>query len=410
MDRSLRLLCALLVVVAGVPVSAPFVAGAGVAHTDGVPTAPVAQVAQVQPPTGQNTTSVLLLSGETTTGYARSTVDIGPVVSASRGVVNIELQERIVTNRLGSASTVDRRRQVLRQETERLAEEVAALQQAEQRALSRYERGEISGEELLRVLATVDTEARRANELVSLLQSEVAQVQFLSATADELQSLQVELATLYGPVREHAGLVFRGEEPPTRIHVTVAGEAVALATIRDNTYVREATEPANLDTASTDQFESENEVIDRIGTLYPWAWTSDTSSVRTYTNFENGFYRINVDHAHGQLTSYVDGSTQNVFREIQYKSVTRMPTGPRATEQSNGTTLQVNQSFGGGPIGVYATDAITGEPVDGTVYLDGTRVDRTVNGRSWLVGPAGQYEVTVETDEGNVTVTGQALQ
>jgi hypothetical protein len=411
MNRSLRTLCALLVVVAVLPASTPLVGGA-----DGGGPVPVAQTAeptptaQVQPLAERNTTSVLLLTGETTTGYARSTVDIAPVVGATRRVVSVELHERVVTTRLRRASTVDRRRQVLRQETERLAATVADLQRTEERALSRYERGEISGEELLRVLATVDTEARRADELVSQLQNEASQVQFLSATADELQALQVELATLYGPVRAHAEAVFRGESQPTRIHVTVSGEAVALSMIRDNTYVREATDPANLDAGSSDRFESENEVINRIGELYPWAWTSETSSVRTYTNFENGFYRINVDHTHGQLTSYVDGGTQNVFREIQYKSLPQTPTGQLTTGEANGTQLGVNQSFVGGPVRVHATDATTGTPVDAPVYLDGVRVGRTIDGNAWLVGPAGQYEVTVAAEAGNVTVSGQAIQ
>ena len=405
MLRSLRVLCALLVVVAVVPASTPL---AGGLKSDGA--GPVEQTAQVQPVTERNTTNVLLLTGETTTGYARSTVNIAPVIDATRGVVGIELRQRVVTNRLRSASTTDRRRQVLRQETERLAEEVAELQRAEERALARYERGEISDEELLRVLASVDTEARRANELVSVLQDEASQVQFLTATSDQLQTLQVELATMYGPVRQHAGQVFRGEAPPTRVHVTVAGEAVALSAIRGNTYIREATVPANLELGSSDQFASESEVIARIGELYPWAWTSDTSSVRTYTNFENGFYRINVDHTHGQLTSYVDGSTQNVFREIQYKSVNRMPTGPSVAGTQNGTTVRVNQSFVGGPIEVTATDAISGDPIQATVYVDGAAVGRTVNGRLWVPGPASQYEVTVAAEAGNVTVSAEAIQ
>ena len=151
-------------------------------------------------------------------------------------------------------------------------------------------------------------------------------------------------------------------------------------------------------------------MIARIGELYPWAWTSDTSSVRTYTNFENGFYRINVDHTHGQLTSYVDGSTQNVFREIQYKSVNRMPAGPSVAETENGTTARVNQSFLGGPVEVRATDAISGDPVQGTVYVDGTAVGRTVNGGLWVLGSAGQYEVTVAAEAGNVTVSAEAIQ
>lgn len=405
MSRSLRVICALLVVVAVLPASTPLAGG-----NDTGEAAPVAQTAQVQPPSGQNTTSILLLSGETTTGYGRSTVDIAPVVDSTRRVINVELRERVVRSRLQNASTTDRRRQVLRQETEQITEAVEALQQRERRALGRYERGEISGAELVRVLAAVDTEARRTGELVTLLQDEVEQVQFLSATADQLQSLEVELATLHGPVRAHAERVFRGEAPPTRIHLTVSGEAVALAMVRGNTYVREATEPANLDFDSSDQFASESEVIDRIGELYPWAWASDTSSVRSYTNFENGFYRIDVDHTHGQLTSYVDGGTQDVFREIQYKSVDRMPTGPPAVAQENGTTLRVNQSFGGGPVEASVIDESTGDPVDGTVYLDGTPIGRTTDGRAWFVAPAGQYELTVTTESGNVTAVAQSLQ
>jgi len=404
MRRSLSTLCALLVVVAALPVSTPLV---GATDTGGAE--PLQQTAQVQPIAGQNTTSVLLLTGEPTSGYAQSTMDLAPAVSATHGAVGIQLRERIVRERLRDASTVDRRRQVLRQETERLAAEVEALERTERQALAQYERGDISVSDLLRTLAAVDAEARQAEQLVALLQDEVSQVQFLSATETRLQSLQVELATLRGPVREHARAVFRGEAAPTRIHVSVAGEAVALATIRGNTYIREANDPSNIDSTTADGFATENEVIDRIGALYPWAWTGDTSSVRTYTNFENGFYRINVDHTHGQLTSYLDGSTQNVFSEIQYKSLSRMPTGQPTAAEANGTTLRVNQSFGGGPVQVVAQETATGAPVDGTVYVDGERVGRTSGGQRWLVGPTSQYEVTLETDAGNVTATAQPV-
>jgi hypothetical protein len=403
MRRSLSTLCALLIVVAALPVSTPLV---GAADADGVDTR---SAAQVQPIPGQNTTSVLLLTGETTSGYAQSSMDLAPAVTATRGAVGIQLRERIVRERLQDTSTVDRRRQVLRQETERLAADVGALERTERRALERYERGEISAEDLLRTLAAVDAEAQQAEQLVSLLQDEVSQVQFLSSTEDRLQSLQVRLAMLHGPVREHARAVFRGEAASTRIHISVAGEAVALAAIRGNTYIREANVPANIDATASDGFSSESEVIDRIGTLYPWAWTSDTSSVRTYTNFENGFYRINVDHTHGRLTSYLDGSTQNVFSEVQYKSLSRMPTGQPATAEANGTTLRVNQSFGGGPVQVTARATSTDQPVDGTVYVDDERVGRTSGGRLWLVGPTSQYDVTLETDAGNVTVTAQPV-
>jgi hypothetical protein len=336
-------------------------------------------------------------------------MDLAPAMTAAHGAVGIQIRERIVRERLRDTSTVDRRRQVLRQETERLAREVESLEQAEQRALARYERGEVSVEELLRTLAAVDAEARQAEQLVAFLQDEVSQVQFLSSTEDRLQSLQVKLAMLRGPVREHARAVFRGEADSTRIHVSVSGEAVALAAIRGNTYVREVNVPANIDTAASDRFSSESEVISRIGTLYPWAWTSDTSSVRTYTNFENGFYRINVDHTHGRLTSYLDGSTQDVFSEVQYKSLSRMPAGQPTTTEANGTTLRVNQSFAGGPVQVTAQETESERPVAGTVYLDGERVGRTSGGQLWLVGPTSQYEVTLETDAGNVTVTAQPV-
>lgn len=405
MRRSLSTLCALLVVVAALPVSTPLVGAVDAGGAE-----PLTQPSQIQPIPGQNTTSVLLLTDEATSGYARSSMDLAPTVSATHGAVGIQIRERIIRERLRDASTVDRRRQVLRQETELLAEEVEALERTERQALARYERGDSSVEDLLRTLAAVDAEARQAEQLVSLLQDEVSQVQFLSTTEDRLQSLQVELATLRGPVREHARDVFRGEAQPTRIHVSVAGEAVALATIRGNTYIREVNDPANIDATASDGFSSEGEVINRIGELYPWAWTSDTSSVRTYTNFENGFYRINVDHTHGQLTSYLDGSTKNVFSEVQYKSLSRMPTGPVTTAEANGTTLRVNQSFGGGPVQVVARETATAQPVDGAVYVDGDRVGRTSNGRLWLVGPTSQYEVTLQTESGNVTVTGQPVQ
>jgi hypothetical protein len=404
MDRSLSTLCALLVVVAAVSASVPLADAFGADEPE-----PGAAAAQVQPLPGRNTTSVLLLSGETTAGYAQATVDVAPTVSATHGAVGIQFREHVVRERLDDATTVDRRRQILRQETERLAAEVETLQRMERRAFAQYERGDSSAEELLRTVAVVDARARQAEQLASYLQDEVSQVRFLTSTEDTLQALQVDLATLRGPVREHARNVFSGEVPPSRIHVTVSGEAVALATVRRNTYIREATDPGNTDGTSSDQFASESEVIDRIGSLYPWAWGNEESGVRTYTNFENGVYRVSVDHSQGQLTGYLDGSSGNVFREVQQLSLSRIPSGEGTAAQANGTVLRVNQSFPGGPVEASVTSATTGEPVDGTIYLDGEPVGRTDDGRLWFVGPTTQYRVTAETAAGNVTATGQAI-
>jgi hypothetical protein len=404
MDRSLSALCALLVVVAAVPASVPLADAFGNDES-----APDVATAQVQPLSGQNTTSVLLIGGEATAGYVTPGVDIAPTVSATHGVVGLQFGEHLVRERLQDAETVDRQRQILRQETEKVATEVETLRRMERRALARYERGDSSAEELLRTLAVVDARARQAEVLVGYLRDEVSQIRFLSSTEDTLQSLTVDLATLRGPVREHVRAVFSGEESATRVQVTVAGEAVALATVRGNTYIREATEPANVGDTNSDQFATEGDVIDRIATLYPWAWGSGRSSVRTYTNFENGVYRISVDHSHGQLTGYLDGSSQNVFREVQYKSLSRVPSGESTTAQANGTVLRVNQSFPGGPVEATVTTASDRQSVDATLYLDGERLGRTADGRLWFVGPTDQYEVTAVTDAGNVTVTGQAI-
>jgi hypothetical protein len=136
--------------------------------------------------------------------------------------------------------------------------------------------------------------------------------------------------------------------------------------------------------------------------LYPWAFANDPSA-RGARGFGNtSVYRISVDHTHGSLVSYLDGATQNVFREVQRKQLVSIPLDTRVANNTTSLRLQVNTTHESGPMHVEVTRPKTGLPVVSEVTVDGERVGTTdTDGDLWTVRPRGPTRINATTASGD---------
>ena len=212
----------------------------------------------------------------------------------------------------------------------------------------------------------------RADHLQSLASSVESAADPYPGLENRLRNLQADLLQHQGPLRDDLGAAVTGGGATDRLFVGASGQGAVLATIEDGTYVREAVRTDARDAAvgGVDLDAAQ----DRIAELYPWAWVNNGGvSIRS---IGKDVFRFELSHDHGSLDSLLDTSSRNVYREVQEKSLSRLPTAVGAQASANNTTITVSKAYAGGPLAVDVTNA-TGAPLPATV-----RVNRTVVGET----------------------------
>jgi hypothetical protein len=342
--------------------------------------------------TSENSTRVLLLTEADAAQFEQPGMSVTSTLEAGQSGLAVEFETNQFEQRLQDAASEEARLRILRNATDRITERVDALRTTEAEARAAYAEGSISAETYALTLGTVH---ERATQLRGVLNGSQSPNIFRYTDSQEIRvdvrELQAELAAFHGPVRERIATVMRGERESLRLHVTV-GNGVSLAIVEDGEYVRETYRADNRNPAAQAPIDLDN-AIDTARDLYPWAANNTVRrfNVPIYGQTANG---IIIDHSHGTLVSYVDASTDRVYSERQFLSLSQLPANFEQSDTANNTTLRTSRTYAGGPLLVRVENA-TGAPTDSTVRLDGSVVgDTGEDGRLWVVSPAGTYNVT----------------
>ncbi|PSP96606.1 hypothetical protein BRC89_13715 [Halobacteriales archaeon QS_4_70_19] len=373
----------------------------------------------------RNTTEYLALDRSLETSrFGVATLDVGGSVSADGARTRSAYQTSWLREAFAAAGDNDtERRAVVLDGADRIDARIATLERRSDTALTRYNAGEITTQAYLRELAAISQAADSLRGAVSLLATYNSAAGQPVAT-ERIATQKSRLLLLDGPVRDKLAAAMRGERDPIRVHVETTDEGVVLATIDrrgfTRRYVREASVPSARRPDGTDQFEATNDRIgaarDRFRELYPWTWSNrESTSIVAYQGepflYTASVYSVRVGHAHGtsrtyDLIAFLDGATRDVFREIQYKDLSRVPTIAADSNQSDGVRVSVNRTRSGGPMLVAATDEASGDPLIATVLIDGEPVGRTgTNGHRWVVAPRPTANVTVVRGDASASVT-----
>jgi hypothetical protein len=187
-------------------------------------------------------------------------------------------------------------------------------------------------------------------------------------------------------------------------------------------YVREAYLPdSRAESASDRYFENGQYDLEtaenRVRDLYPWVFENHggiSTGLRTGQPYlyRAAVYSVAVDHdqgtaRQGDLVVFLDGGTGEVFREVQYKDLSDIPTAPAtgvARNVSDGLVLEVNRTREGAPVAITVREAVAGAPVSARVSIDGVPLGGTgFDGRLWAITPRSAFTVTAEV--GNRTVS-----
>ena len=397
MSRVRPVLAALLLVVA----SAAVTLAAG-----GAVTAPVEPADDPVVGVSENTTRVLLLTDAQAAGFQSPNASVTDSLDAGYDDFEASFLLERVEQRLDSAGNQAAKRAILDNATSWAAERVASLREREQNARAAFAAGDISARAYVTQIGVIHAEAESLRDYLGRPTSEGTLYAYAivdDSIRTRISHLRAQLATVQGPVRERVAAVVTGDRASLRLHVTV-GNGVMLSTI-DGQYVRETYRPGNLDSEVTNTLPDARAMIKD---LYPWIWNTSggPSSTRVFRGYA---FESSVDHAHGRLVVFGDSTTERIFVERQWKTLSQLPAEVQATASANNTTMLVSQTYTGGPLQVRVENT-TGAPVDATVTLADNEVGPTgADGELWTLSPAGEYAVTASYDnvtlEVNVTST-----
>lgn len=327
-----------------------------------------------------------------------------------------EFESERLRERFANAETDETRRRVIENTSARIEAEIAALEARQQTALDAYNSGEIPASAFVRELVAVDTTASELGETIDQLYTYDSAVGTPVPERD-IARMKARLIPLQGPVRDRLA-AHMADGTPRRVHLTTAADGLVLSTIIEGEfstrYLRESLVGSAFDNQFTDKpISITDDFVPRLEELYPWVFGSDRRSNTALTNepyyVQAGIYGMAVNHPHGgsganDLVVYYDADTDAIFREIQRKDVSTVPT-ESVTATNDAYRLVVETTHADGPLGIRVENTTTGETVESGVYLDGEALGVTDGATHWTVTPRGPFTVTAMTPTGNVTAT-----
>lgn len=417
----LALLLALSPAAVAVQASAPAASTSTASVSAVSPASSVEQTDAFSQTVNENTTAVLTLGSEPErAAFDSSSASLGSSLAMDRDGFRTQLSLEALDQQLSTAESDEKKKRILNEYRYRAENRIISLQAEEQRATAAFSNGTLSEREYLRTLGRIDAKAEEIAKLADALAEQSRDVPRFNLRS-EASSLKGQLVTLRGPVRDLIRQTTRGESSATKIYVATSDSGVVLSAVVDNTYVREIVRMDHRDPGATPKLshvEAHDTVLDR----YAWASENiDSGGTNAFRFGSTNVFSVSVSHQHGNLVAYIDGGTEEVFKEVQHKRLVgdqSLPPGPGVQNTtttafgSENVTLTVNRTYAGGPLRVELTNE-TGAPLDAQITVGGESVGQTgSNGALWTLSPAGQFRVSA-TYEGttiNQTVTSIELE
>lgn len=346
-----------------------------------------------------------LSDGPVASGTGHVGIDLSASLDDDANRLESRYDEYRIDARLDRTTADAERRAILREESERLSTAVTELRERERQAYVDYYEGDIGERELLIELATVHANAAVLEGSVSTLDDRTGSVSGLSLDA-AIESMQADLATMQGPVRERAADMLRGETEPTRIYVETDDSGVVLATVEDGYFYREAYRADYRDPGSAGtELHNLSDTIDRVTERY--SQRSGDISWNLDEGVGAGTHRATGTHSKGSLTAYIDTGTGEVYREYRTLRLDRVDTATVANRSKGGVELTVDGTVPGGPAKVSVTDASTAAPLSGEVAVNGRTLGETNDqGEIWVIMPRESMTVTASVGSTTVQTTG----
>jgi len=349
--------------------------------------------------------------------YQDAGVDVGTAVQAGSTRLHQRQEALAFQERFRRTDSPTRHAALVNDELTEIQRRQSALDDRQDTAIQRFAAGEITARQFLSVRLMVHAEAAELLDTldrISAAPDTVTGYSLSSTLSMRLRNAEGELRTLTGPVGQQLHATTTNSGTTSVTYLEASPDSYLLATVGENQYVREARLDGERDPDGADEFLQDaqdaegldrfNAADERAASLYEWLYERQRPSFTYYGT--TGIYELTADHPDGQLTAYIDGSTTNVFYEAQHRNLADVQMTATETAVTDSLQMTVQRSSRSGPMLVTLTDADTGEPVDGTVTINGYRFGTTGNdGALWTVEPRGAYTVNATADGTGPTVS-----
>ncbi len=329
--------------------------------------------------------------------------NFGTALGLAVGEVDAAIRTETTIQRIESAETNEERQRRILAAVNEVEQDEVSLDSRQTAAINAHANGELTDRELLDELVRIAAIAAEFDARLEVLDELSEETEGFSAPS-RVDELQVQLQVYEGPVRDRALETVRGDTDGTEIRIESGSNAVVLAMIDGDEYVRETFRRDRWDRGGGTL--SSEAAIDAAIASYP-----ETTALREPDAFGAGaVQRITVPHEFGTLRAFVSGGTEQVFVEHQRMDIDRFPDAETESITEDGFNVTVNRSYPGGPVTVAVTDEETGAPVSGVTVTksvgggDSESIGSTnANGIVRTLSPSEPYRITV-IDEPRVAV------
>ncbi|WP_424017211.1 DUF7096 domain-containing protein [Halorientalis pallida] len=409
MRYSLPVLMGVLVVTATVTVGTPALSpGPATPEADrGAADAVVAPIVSTQ-----NSSNYLAIpeSGNERTRFGNASLDFGATVAVDSARLQESLAGQSAVEAFRAAPNTSAKTAVLQRAVADLENRTTALFQRQQRSVESFNDGRISAELLFRRVAEIDSRARA-------IYSSARRIERVAGNT-EGYVISFDLSTRFNNVEQRTGLLstevrsnvvdsLAGTRDSRRYLMTASNDGFVVAGVDQGQYVREAYIDSRYQRSGSDRFDGDlGAAIDYVYELYPWA---ENNQRRPYPDIEpivSSIYRATINHKHGRLVTYLDGSNGEIFFETQEKRLSTLPVTGTATARNATADLaaRVNMSHPTGPMEMTVRDTTSGDAVDARIVVDGQFVGTTgADGRLWTVQPGANTRIEVIAGDDRLT-------
>lgn len=356
-----------------------------------------------------DTTNRLPLTGEIRDERVTYGPDLGVTLAGSDDQLRADHAQYALVERGFVSASDDEREEMVRAAYDDILERSDELKDREEKAVVAHADGELSDRELIQTLLRNQDEAATLQDaLDALVDERTPRVSGYDLSYQQIGADKTVLDLHQTPIRSSLEQVALSDDQQTDVTIRTSESGYSLSTIEQGTYVRETVRFDNRRmSAAPDDFEdsTNSETMAYATERYPWAgeeqgwsWYSDQSNQNLYV--------LSMERDQNQLEIYLDGGEGEVYREYQELSLESLPADDVETWTDGSLELELTTTPANGPAEVTVTDAESNESVEATVLTDGTEVGTTgTDGTLWFIPPLGDYELTVETDTEDVTVS-----
>jgi hypothetical protein len=285
--------------------------------------------------------------------------------------------------------------------SQQIGEQIAQLERRQEQLFEDYSNGDLSTGALVRELARLEIAVKNHRSNIDQF--------FEDAPSETPSRLLVKTAMLRNPVSEQLVDALSTRQDAVSVYVVSAPDSLVAATVVEDTYHRQATLRAERDPAGTDEFAQADEGrAQAAGSRAESLYSGQLDTVRGFSGTH--LYEFSINHSHGELVGYIDGSTTNPVHEYQYKQP--VVSVPAETTSNTGESFRLNvqHTDGTGPMAVTLLGTGSEVPTTVDITVDGEFIGAVgQSGQLWTIQPLGSFTVSATTEDGetvSVTVPG----